>query len=423
MSEKFKEPLLEHREDEDDHAPGYSSSPKFLAQLASNLSFFSSFVIGEDDIPPIIGVPGFMSAFKAESSKLWYLAGPAIFTSIFQYSIGAITQTFAGHVGTIDLAAFSVVNNFIAGFCFGIMMGMGSALETLCGQAYGAGQMDMLGVYMQRSWVILLSTSFLLTFMYILAEPLLLLLGQTEAISRTAGKFALWMIPQLYAYAMNFPIAKFLQAQSNIMAMAWISAVALVLHVLFSWLLMLKLGNGRRRGGTERFVVVPGGGPADLHIQRGLCAILDGVLLEGISEPLGFCEIIGCIGSDALYPALFSDTSEVKQVVYELTPMLAFCIVLSNVQPALSGVAIGAGWQTLVAYVNIACYYVFGIPVGLFLGYKLKWGVQGIWWGMTSGTVVQTLVLFWIVYRTNWDKEASAAAKRIKKWEGKQVVK
>lgn len=41
-----------------------------------------------------------------------------------------------------------------------------------------------------------------------------------------------------------------------------------------------------------------------------------------------------------------------------------------------AGVAIGAGWQALVAYVNIACYYLFGIPVGLVLGYKLDWGVK-----------------------------------------------
>ena len=33
-----------------------------------------------------------------------------------------------------------------------------------------------------------------------------------------------------------------------------------------------------------------------------------------------------------------------------------------------TGVAIGAGWQGIVAYVNIACYYVFGIPLGLILG-------------------------------------------------------
>ena len=125
---------------------------------------------------------------------------------------------------------------------------MGSALETLCGQAFGAGQIDMLGVYMQRSWVILNCTGVILMFVYIFAAQFLRLIGQTEDISREAGKLAIWMIPQLFAYAMNFPIAKFLQSQSKIMAMAWISAAALVVHTVFSWLFMLKLGWGLAGG-------------------------------------------------------------------------------------------------------------------------------------------------------------------------------
>lgn len=38
--------------------------------------------------------------------------------------------------------------------------------------------------------------------------------------------------------------------------------------------------------------------------------------------------------------------------------------------------AVGAGWQATVAYVNIACYYLFGVPLGLVMGYKLDWGVK-----------------------------------------------
>ncbi|KAK6930969.1 Multi antimicrobial extrusion protein [Dillenia turbinata] len=204
----------------------------------------SSFTPDENDIEPITGIKDFFREFVVESKKSWYLAGPAIFTSICQYSLGAITQVFAGHVGTLELAAVSVENSVIAGFSFGIMLGMGSALETLCGQAYGAGQIDMLGIYMQRSWVILNSTALILCLLYIFATPILKLIGQKEAISEEAGMFAVWMIPQLFAYALNFPIAKFLQAQSKIMVMALISAVALILHTALSWFLMLKLGWG-----------------------------------------------------------------------------------------------------------------------------------------------------------------------------------
>ena len=66
---------------------------------------------------------------------------------------------------------------------------MGSALETLCGQAFGAGKLRMLGIYMQRSWVILIFTSFLLTPIYIYSLPILQFFGETEEISQAAGQY------------------------------------------------------------------------------------------------------------------------------------------------------------------------------------------------------------------------------------------
>ncbi|XP_047960718.1 protein DETOXIFICATION 29 [Salvia hispanica] len=496
MEHTAKQPLLEHQQ------PG----PPVLDH---------SSVVEGADISPITSPAQFCKEFIAESKRLWYLAGPAIFTSVCQYSLGAITQTFAGHVGTLDLAAFSVENSVIAGLSFGVMMGMGSALETLCGQAYGAGKIEMLGVYMQRSLVILLSTAFLLMFLYIFATPFLLAIGQKEEISVAAGRLAVWMIPQLYAYAMVFPMAKFLQAQSKIMAMAWIAAAALVLHVAFSWLVMLRLGWGMAGGAlllnaSWWFIVVG----QMVYIMSGTCgrawtgfslgafhnlwsfvklsvasaimlcletwyfmalvlfagylknaeisvdalSICMNILGWAVMVAFGFNVAISVRVSNELgaahprmakfsvvvvvvsaffvgllfamillvfqyqYPSLFSNSEEVKQIVYQLTPLLSFCILANNVQPAISGVAIGAGWQSLVAYVNIGCYYIFGIPLGLILGFALNKGVEGIWMGMVTGTIVQTLALFFICYRTNWEKEASAAAERINTWGGAKTI-
>jgi len=63
-----------------------------------------------------------VKSFGFESKKLWRLAGPAILTSICQYSLGALTQTFAGQVGDLALAAVSVENSVIAGLAFGVMV-------------------------------------------------------------------------------------------------------------------------------------------------------------------------------------------------------------------------------------------------------------------------------------------------------------
>ena len=38
--------------------------------------------------------------------------------------------------------------------------------------------------------------------------------------------------------------------------------------------------------------------------------------------------------------------------------------------------AVGCGWQATVAYINIGCYYLIGIPIGALLGFKFDFGVK-----------------------------------------------
>ncbi|KAK2974817.1 hypothetical protein RJ640_005601 [Escallonia rubra] len=72
-------------------------------------------------------------------------------------------------------------------------------------------------------------------------------------------------------------------------------------------------------------------------------------------------------------------------------------------------VAVGCGWQAFVAYVNVGCYYVVGIPLGSLLGFKFNLGVKGIWSGMLGGTAMQTIILLWVTIRTDWSKEVRIA--------------
>jgi len=125
-----------------------------------------------------------------------------------------------------------------------MQLGMASALETLCGQAFGAGQVYMLGIYMQRSWVILLVSCLVILPVYIFAGPLLKLLGQEPEIANLAWKFTIMTIPQLFSLAINFPTQKFLQAQSKVDIMAWIGFIALIIHISMLWLFIRVFGWG-----------------------------------------------------------------------------------------------------------------------------------------------------------------------------------
>lgn len=125
-----------------------------------------------------------------------------------------------------------------------LQLGMGSALETLCGQAFGAGQVDMLGVYMQRSWIILLTTCIFLLPLYIFSTPILKLLGQEDEIADLAGRFSVQIIPQMFSLAITFPTQKFLQAQSRVTILAWLGFAALVMHTCILYLFIKVLGWG-----------------------------------------------------------------------------------------------------------------------------------------------------------------------------------
>ncbi|KAK9284396.1 hypothetical protein L1049_023567 [Liquidambar formosana] len=179
-----------------------------------------------------------------ESEKLWHIVGPAIFSRVASYSMLVITQAFAGHLGDLELAAISISNNVVVGFDFGLLLGMASALETLCGQAFGAKKYYMLGVYMQRSWIVLLMCCVLLLPLYLFSSPFLKLLGQPSDIAELCGTVAVCMIPLHFSFAIQFPLQRFLQSQLKNSVIAWMSLVALLVHILVSWLFVYRLQLG-----------------------------------------------------------------------------------------------------------------------------------------------------------------------------------
>ncbi|KAG9157931.1 hypothetical protein Leryth_000095 [Lithospermum erythrorhizon] len=446
-----------------------------------------------------------------ESWKLWSIAGPIAFNILCNYGINSFTNIFVGHIGDLELSAVAISLSVIQNFAFGFLLGMASALETLCGQAFGAGQIDMLGVYMQRSWIILTGACILcLSPLYIFATPILKLLGQRDDIADLAGTFSIQILPQMVSLAFNFTTQKFLQAQSKVAVLAWVGFVALFVHIgllllfikAFDWgttgaaaaydlsawgisLAQMIYIFGWCRDGWRGLswlafkdilpflrlsiasavmlcleiwyfmsIIVLTGHLEDPVLAVGSLSICmningwEGMLFIGInaavsvrvSNELGSGHpiaakysvyviivqslLIGLIAMALImafrnhFAVIFTDSKDMQKAVADLAYLLAITMVLNSVQPVISGVAVGGGWQGLVACINLFCYYVVGLPLGFLLGYKQNWGVQGIWIGMIFGTALQTLILLLIIWRTNWSEEVEQASERMKKWGG-----
>jgi MATE family multidrug resistance protein len=198
----------------------------------------------EPDTPPVRTAGDAARMVWDESKRLWGIGLPIAVSMLSMYAISSITQMFIGHLGNLPLAAASIGLSVFATFALGFLLGMGSALETLCGQAFGAGQVDMLGVYLQRSWLILVAACVLMTPLFVFAEPLLLLIGQDADVARESARFATYIVPSIYAMAINFGASKFLQAQSKVTVPAYIGFGALLANVLLNYLFVYVLGWG-----------------------------------------------------------------------------------------------------------------------------------------------------------------------------------
>ncbi|KAJ3690453.1 hypothetical protein LUZ61_019617 [Rhynchospora tenuis] len=178
-----------------------------------------------------------------ESKKMWVVAGPAIFTRFATIGVLGITQAFLGHVGTTELAGYAL-SSVMDTLAVGILLGMASALETLCGQSYGAKQYHMLGIYLQRSWIILLATAIIILPLFIFISPLMQLLGQDPLISDVAGIISLWFISVVFSNVFSFTFQMYLQSQSKNSVISYFSLISITLHVILSWVSVIKLQWG-----------------------------------------------------------------------------------------------------------------------------------------------------------------------------------
>ncbi|KAK7309740.1 hypothetical protein RJT34_06710 [Clitoria ternatea] len=446
-----------------------------------------------------------------ESKKLWHIAGPAILNRVANFSMFVITQAFAGHLGDLELAATSIAINVILGLDFGIMLGMSSALDTLCGQAFGAKKYYMLGIYLQRSCVVLFITGVMLLPLFIFVTPILKFFGQSPEIAELTGVISLWLIPVHFAYTLYLPLHFFLQSQLKSSVIAWVSIAGLLVHAYLCWLIVNKFQLGLialvASGNFAWWVLVFGYSGyvlwgdctstwagfsveafsglwefAKLSVASGVMICLEVwydkalMLMTGnlqkaktsvealticltiniweLMFPLSFYAATGVRvanelgagnGKGAKFASLvsvvtsiiisiffwllimifrghlaylFSSSEVVVEEVNKLSPLLGVTILLNSVQPVLSGVAVGCGWQKYVAYIDLSSYYLIGLPLGYLLGFVFHFEVQGIWAGLIlGGPAIQTLILGWITFRCDWNKEAERARLHLSKWE------
>ncbi|KAF2311460.1 hypothetical protein GH714_023208 [Hevea brasiliensis] len=121
---------------------------------------------------------------------------------------------------------------------------MGSALETFCGQAYGAQQYHMLGVHMQRAMQVLVLTSIPISMIWAFTGQIFISLKQDPQISIHSGIYARRLVPAIVPYGLLQCQLRFLQTQNIVWPLVLSTGITSLVHLLICWTFIFGFGFG-----------------------------------------------------------------------------------------------------------------------------------------------------------------------------------
>ncbi|KAL3501810.1 hypothetical protein ACH5RR_036259 [Cinchona calisaya] len=443
---------------------------------------------------------------REELKRLCYIAGPMVAVTLSQFLLQVISLMMVGHLGELSLSSTAMAISLCGVTGFSVLLGMASALETLCGQAYGAQQYQKLGTQTYTAIFSLIIVCIPLSILWMYLGRILALTGQDPLISQEAGTFAIWLIPALFGYATLQPLIRYFQMQSLIFPMLISSCFAICFHTLLCWVLVYKTGLENHGAalamgismwlnviilslyikcssscaktrapiskevfyGIKEFfrfaipsavmtclewwsyelLILSSGLLPNPQLETSVLSVCLNTIFTLYAIPYGLAAAVSTRVSNELgagnpegarvsvigimllavmeviivdtalfagrhvFGYVFSSDKEVVRYVTTMAPFVCLSVFLDSLQGTLSGVARGCGWQHIGAYVNLAAFYLVGIPVALTLGFVVKLRGKGLWIGIQSGAALQTLLLSIVTVCTNWEKQAIKAQER-----------
>lgn len=150
--------------------------------------------------------------YKIEMKLLARYSFPLIITFLLEHLFSIVSLLVVGHLGKNELAAVSL-GSMCTTVTFAIFEGIATALDTLCPQAYGAGNFDLVSIHVQRctvfSWIIFIPCALLWWYSGFFLKYII----ENDQVSQLTVNYLRIMVFGAPAYIFFENFKRFLQAQ------------------------------------------------------------------------------------------------------------------------------------------------------------------------------------------------------------------
>ncbi|WZY76032.1 hypothetical protein YC2023_022416 [Brassica napus] len=450
-----------------------------------------------------------LSLFANEAISIARISLPLVFTGLLLYFRSFVSLFFLGGLGDHTLAGGSLALAFanITGYSF--FSGLTMGVESICSQAFGAKRYNLVMATIKRGIALLLFTSLPVFLLWININKVLKTLKQDEELVSEAHTFLLYSVPDLIAQSFLHPLRVYLRTQSKTLPLSICTAVASVLHLPITFLLVSYLGLGIKGIALSGVVsninlvvflfiyiafledklskdeegevseescgdsvrewkkllglAIPSCVSVCLEwwcyeIMIVLCGLLVnpkatiasmGILIQitslvyifpnslsfgvstrvgnelgsnqpqrarraaivglGLSIALGFTAFAFTVSVRNMWARLFTDDEEIIKLTLMVLPIVGLCELGNCPQTTGCGVLRGSARPRIGANINMAAFYVVGMPMGMVMTFWFGFGFKGLWLGMLAAQIVCVSGMMVATCRTNWELEAARA--------------
>ncbi|XP_051126374.1 protein DETOXIFICATION 48-like [Andrographis paniculata] len=173
-----------------------------------------------------------------EIKEIGKISCPTAMTGLILYSRAMISMLFLGYLGELELAGGSLSIGVANITGYSVISGLAMGMEPICGQAYGAKQMKLLGLTLQRTVVLLLVTCLPISVTWLNMKTILRWCNQDGEIAAVAQTFIVFAVPDLFFLAVLHPIRIYLRTQGITLPLTYCSLLSVALHVPINFALV-----------------------------------------------------------------------------------------------------------------------------------------------------------------------------------------
>ncbi|CEG46864.1 multidrug oligosaccharidyllipid polysaccharide flippase superfamily [Plasmopara halstedii] len=183
-----------------------------------------------------------------EGQALLRLSFQMLLFAIVEFAPNFLSSVLTGHLNAAYSSEFMAARSLALTFNMvtstTLIAAMSTAMDTLCAQAYGAGQLQELGLFFQTGLLVFCIGFPLVAFAGFNCVELLEFAGQQQDLARLVQSLVILALPGVPFTAINVLMSKILQGQNRVEPLVAIGLVASILQATLLYIFMFQTPLG-----------------------------------------------------------------------------------------------------------------------------------------------------------------------------------